>query len=82
MSVQSFTDLTVWEKSHQIVLKIYLLTKKFPVEERFGLAQLRRSAASICANLAEGYPKTTREYLRYIEISRGSLEETLFLPAI
>jgi four helix bundle protein len=50
---RTFQDLLVWQKSHQLVLKIYALTKKFPAEELYGLvSQLRRAAVSIPANIA------------------------------
>lgn len=49
----TFTQLDVWRKAHEAVLAVYVLTRKFPVEERFGLsAQMRRAAASIPANIA------------------------------
>ena len=51
----------------------------FPNEERYGLtSQIRRSAVSICANLAEGNKKSQKDYLRFIDISQGSLEETKY----
>lgn len=79
MKVKCFTGLLVWEKSHKLVLAIYRNTQFYPDEERFGLiAQLRRSSASICANIAEGYKKSTKEFMRYLDIAEGSLEETKY----
>lgn len=76
MSVKTFQDLDVWQKSRELVLRIYKLTKKFPYEERFGLSnQIQRAAVSICANIAEGKKKGTKEYLRFLSIAEGSLEE-------
>jgi four helix bundle protein len=76
MVVKTFQDLSVWQKSRQFVLKIYKLTKTFPAEERFGLtSQLQRAVVSVCANIAEGKKKGTKEYLRYLDIAEGSLEE-------
>ncbi len=79
MQIKSFEDLIIWQKGHQLVIHIYKITKNFPPEERYGLsAQMRRSSASICANIAEGYTKSTKDFLRYLEIARGSLEETKY----
>lgn len=70
-------DLEIFKKSHQLTLDLYALTKQFPVEEKFGLtAQVKRSSASICANLMEGgYRNNTREYRQFAGISRGSVGE-------
>ena len=78
MATQSFEQLTVWQKAHQFVLSIYTITKKFPKEEVFSLvSQMRRSASSITANIAEGYTRIgSKEKLRFYNISQGSLEET------
>ena len=79
MSIRSFQDLKVWHKGHTLVLEIYKLTKTFPVDERYGLiSQVRRSSTSICANMAEGYKKSTQEFLRFLYITQGSLEETKY----
>jgi len=56
--VRSFKDLKVWQKGHELTLWIYQATKSFPKEEMYGLtSQLRRAAASIPANIAEGCVK-------------------------
>jgi four helix bundle protein len=75
---KSFEDLIVWQKAHQYVLSIYHVTKGYPREETFGLTnQIRRAAASITANIAEGYIRLSqKEKLRFYNISQGSLEET------
>jgi four helix bundle protein len=79
MKIKCFTGLIVWEKGHKLVLAIYSNAKYFPDEERFGLiSQLRRSSVSICANIAEGYKKSTKEFVRYLDIAEGSLEETKY----
>lgn len=79
MKVRCFTGLIVWEKAHKFVLNVYGNAICFPGVERFGLtAQLRRSSASICANIAEGYKKSTKEFIRYLDIAEGSLEETKY----
>ena len=79
MQITNFQDLLIWSKGHALVLEIYKLTKNFPTEERFGLiSQMRRSSASICANIAEGYRKNTKEFIRFLGISQASLEETKY----
>jgi four helix bundle protein len=72
--VQSFRDLTVWQKSMELAVAAYSLTKCFPREESYGLtSQLRRSAVSIPSNIAEGQGRSnTREFLQFLGIARGS----------
>ncbi|MFQ6082332.1 MAG: four helix bundle protein [Candidatus Aminicenantia bacterium] len=73
--MRTFQDLKVWQKSHQLVLEIYKITKKFPKEEKFGLiSQFRRSAISIAANIAEGFKrKSNKEYSHFFNMSESSL---------
>ena len=79
MQILGFEDLKIWQKGHSLVLKIYQVTKVFPREERFGLiSQIRRSSISVCANIAEGHRKSTKDFIRYLEIARGSLDETRY----
>jgi len=79
MQITTFQDFLVWKKAHELVLLIYQITKTFPSDERFGLiSQVKRSASSICANIAEGYMKSRNDFLRYLSVSRGSLEETKY----
>lgn len=75
--MQDFRNLEVWQKAHELTLAIYRLTKAFPDDERFGLtSQLRRSAASIGANLAEGCGRgTDAEFARHVQIAMGSASE-------
>jgi four helix bundle protein len=72
-----FQQLEVWQEAHKLVLMVYGLTKEFPSEERFGLvAQMRRAAISIPANIAEGFKRRgLQEKIRFYNISEGSLEE-------
>jgi four helix bundle protein len=54
--IKHFTDLDAWKVNHKLVLMIFKITKRFPKDERFGLIdQLRRAASSITANIAEGW---------------------------
>ncbi len=80
MKINRFSDLTVWQKAHELTLAAYRLTEKFPRSEQFGIvSQLRRSASSVSANIAEGFGRrTTKELLRCLQISRGESEETRY----
>jgi four helix bundle protein len=75
--IESFKDLFVWQKGIELVNDIYKATKKFPKEELYCLtSQIRRAAISIPANIAEGWGRgTTKNYIQFLEISRGSLFE-------
>lgn len=72
--IRHFTDLIVWQEAHKLVLKIYQITRNFPPDERFGLtSQMRRSATSISANIAEGFGRQdVQEKIQFYVISRGS----------
>ena len=74
---KNFTDIIAWQISHQFVIKVYKMTRKFPEIERFGLiSQFQRAAVSITANIAEGYRKIGKaDKLRFLNTSQGSLEE-------
>ena len=75
--MQDFHNLLVWQKAHAATLLVYRLTKRFPDDERFGLtSQLRRSAASISANLAEGCGRgSDQDFARFVQIAMGSAAE-------
>ena len=79
--MQKFQDLKVWQRSHGLVLAVYRLSAKFPIEERFGLvAQLRRAVLSVPTNVAEGSKRQSgQEYGRFLNIAEGSLAETEYL---
>ena len=66
--LKSFRELEVWQKAHGLVLQTYRVTDKFPDRERFGIvSQIRRSAASVPANIAEGFGRrTTKELLQFL----------------
>jgi len=75
--LRNYKDLKVWQKSYQLCLEVYKITKPFPSEERYGLtSQIRRATVSIPSNIAEGYGRrTTGEYLQSLYISYGSICE-------
>ncbi|HEX4412501.1 MAG TPA: four helix bundle protein [Lacipirellulaceae bacterium] len=76
--MRDFRNLKVWQKAHDLTLAVYQGTKGFPVEEKFGLtSQLRRSCASIPANLAEGCARAgDADFARFVGIAAGSASET------
>ena len=56
--IQSFKDLTVWQKAHSLTLLVYKITKNFPAEEKFGIvSQLRRAVSSVPTNIVEGFKR-------------------------
>ncbi|PYV17711.1 MAG: four helix bundle protein [Acidobacteria bacterium] len=73
----TYKELHVWQKAVGLVTETYKATRAFPDEEKFGLtAQARRAAASIPANIAEGWGRgTTKEYVQFLIVARGSLLE-------
>jgi len=75
--MKTHKDLQVWKRSMDLVEKIYVLTKDFPSEEKYGLtSQMRRAAVSIPSNIAEGAARnSTKEYIRFLYIALGSLSE-------
>lgn len=75
--VRGFRTLKAWQKSYELSLEIYKLTKRFPKEELYGLtSQLQRAAVSVPANIAEGYERNHRkEYVQFLYIAKGSLGE-------
>lgn len=76
-SAGNFKELVVWQKGMDIAKRVYLLTKDFPPEEKFGLvSQMRRAAVSIPSNIAEGQARnTTGEFVQFISHAEGSLAE-------
>ncbi len=76
--INSFRDLIVWQKSMQLVVGIYEITKQMPIEEKYGLTnQLRRAVVSVPSNIAEGWGRKSRgHYIQFLRIASGSLCET------
>ncbi len=75
--MRNFQELTIWQRSHLLTLKIYSISKKFPKDEMFGLtSQIRRSSSSIPTNIAEGCGRNSNAELnRFLVISAGSTSE-------
>ena len=73
--------LRVFQESHQLAIAIYKQTRHFPRDEWFGLrSQMRRAAVSIPSNIVEGCARrTTREYLNFLNVGRGSASEVAYL---
>ena len=72
--IKHFSDLDAWKINYELVLMIYKITKKFPKEEKFGLIdQLRRAASSITANIAEGWGRYHyADKVKFFYQARGS----------
>src|SRR5438128_11926044 len=75
--MQDFRELRVWNTAHELTLAAYQITRGFPKSELYGLtSQIRRSAASVCANIAEGCGRRSRrDFARLLHIARGSAGE-------
>ena len=75
--IRGYRDLLVWQRAMRIAEHTYLLSRSFPKDEQFGLtSQARRAAASVAANIAEGYGRGTRPaYASFVRIAQGSLKE-------
>ena len=77
MSIESYKELIVWQKSVELVIIVYRLTDKFPKGELYGItSQIRRAAVSIPSNIAEGYKRRhLGEYIQFLRISDASSAE-------
>src|SRR5687768_9362403 len=75
-----FTKLAVWQKAHELALRVYRETSSWPRNELYGLtSQARRAAVAIPANLAEGCGKNSdSELARYARDSLGSASELAY----
>lgn len=75
--VNKTEELEVFKRAHSLTLKLYRCTRNFPSVEKYGLvSQIRRAAASICANLMEGSHRLNRkEFRQFVGISKGSAGE-------
>jgi four helix bundle protein len=77
MVSRNFRSIKAWQHAYQLTLQIYKASRPFPTEERYGItSQVRLSAASIAANIAEGSSRRSKsDFLRFLEIALGSLRE-------
>lgn len=75
--IKTFTDLIVWQEGHKLVLIVYKITNDFPKVETYSVIdQMRRAAASVTANIAEGFGRQGyKEKLPFYYLSQGSLTE-------
>jgi four helix bundle protein len=73
----TYRTLAAWQRSVELAIAVYDVTKRFPTDERFGLTQqLRRAAVSVPSNVAEGRGRgTRRDYRRFVLQARGSIFE-------
>ena len=77
MTINSYKDLIVWQKSLILVKEVYKITELLPKNEVFGLiSQMRRSAVSIPSNIAEGRQRSSRkDFVQFLRIAQGSCAE-------
>ena len=77
--IVSYRELVVWQKSKDLAIKTYKLTKYLPSEERYSLCdQMKRSAISVPSNIAEGQQRpTTKDFLHFLYIAKGSTSELI-----
>lgn len=75
--MKNFKELIVWQKSIDLVVLVYKITRDFPSDEKFGLInQMRRAAASIPSNISEGHMRSTdKDFRQFLSIARGSCAE-------
>lgn len=77
MAVLHYRELIAWQKAMELVKLVYESTGKFPKEEIYGLTgQMRMASVAIPSNIAEGQGRSsTKDFLRFISVSYGSLLE-------
>jgi four helix bundle protein len=74
MAIETYRDLDTWQACMTAVEQTYLVTRQFPIEERFGLtSQARRAAVSMPSNVVEGWcRRSTGTYINHVSIALGS----------
>ena len=78
MQIQSFRDFEVYQRSYRAAIEMYMITKRFPREEMYGLiSQIKRASTSVPMNIAEGYGKreTPNDFKRFLLMAMGSCNE-------
>ena len=77
MEIKSYEDLQVWQEAMRLVELVYVVQRRFPKEEVYGLGdQVRRAAVSIPSNIAEGFGRDTKsDFIHFLIMARGSLFE-------
>lgn len=77
MKISSYQDLDVWNRGMDIAVNVFILTKAYPSDEKFGMiSQMRRAANSIPANIAEGWARqSNKEFQYFLRVAQGSLRE-------
>lgn len=80
----NYEKLEIWKEAIVLAKDIYALTRRFPMEERFGLVpQLQRAAVSVSLNIAEGHGRKSKaEFRKFLLIAKGSLQEVMTLLVI
>lgn len=76
-AIRNYKDLKAWQQAHNLVMAVYRKTRDFPSDEKYGLvSQMRRSAVSVAANIAEGFGrKTAKDKRNFYHMALGSLNE-------
>lgn len=76
-ALRSYRELDVWQRAMELCVASHRVADALPAVQRYGLgSQIRRSATSVPANIAEGYGRVHRgDYLHHLSIARGSLKE-------
>ncbi|MGD9921066.1 MAG: four helix bundle protein [Pseudorhodoplanes sp.] len=77
MGISSYRDLKVWQEAMTLAEQTYCLTSRFPKDEVYGMtSQIRRSAVSIAANIAEGHGReNSGSFIQFLRIAQGSVKE-------
>lgn len=73
----SFRDLKIWQKGYELLMKVYEITSKYPIEEKYGLVtDTRRSTNSVISNIAESHGRYFfKDQTRVLYVARGEIEE-------
>ena len=75
--IKNYTDLRIYQEGYKLVLEMYKVTRKYPIEEKYEIvSQIRRAAYSIPLNIAEGWGRKSKlEFKRFLKMSLGSCNE-------